>query len=258
MRTIILCGGPGTRLRQETEFRPKSTVEIGGRPILWHIMKIYAHYGHKDFVLALGYKGELIRSYFLNYEAMTKDVTLRFGAEPRLVLHGETPEPWTVTLADTGVPTSTGARLKRLERYIPDDTFMLTYGDGVADVDLDALLAFHRKHGRIATVTGVRPASRFGELITEGSRVVGFSEKPIAPVGSYANGGFFVFKRRVFDYLTDQESCGLEIEVMERLADDEQLEVYPHAGFWQAVDTPRDIEALEHVWAREAPWKVWS
>ena len=258
MKTVILCGGLGTRLRQETEFRPKPTIEIGGRPILWHIMKLYAHFGHSDFVLALGYKGDLIRSYFLNYEAMTQDTTIRLGGEPRLTLHGATREPWTITLADTGAPAMTGARVKQLQRYLSDDTFMATYGDGIADIDLAALLAFHQRHGRIATVTGVRPPSRFGELVTDGSQVVGFTEKPILQGGSYINGGFFVFNKAVFDYLSEDDQCALEGEPLERLAAAGQLEVFAHNGYWQCVDTPRDIDAMEHAWHSDAPWKLWA
>ena len=258
MKAVILCGGLGTRLRQETEFRPKPTIEIGARPILWHIMKLYAHFGHTEFVLALGYKGEVIRDYFLNYEAMTQDATIRLGAEPRVTLHGSTPESWTVTLADTGQASMTGARVKKLQRYVPDDTFMLTYGDGVADVDLDRLLAFHRQHGRVATITGVRPPSRFGELVTDGTRVTEFSEKPSITGAGFINGGFFIFNRGVFDYLTVDDECILEREPLERLARDGELQMYLHEGYWQCMDTPRDIEALQHAWQRGAPWKVWS
>jgi glucose-1-phosphate cytidylyltransferase len=257
MKVVILCGGLGTRLRDETEFRPKPMVEVAGRPLLWHIMKIYARFGHTEFVLALGYKGEVIRQYFLDYDRWTRDVTVRLGGEPKLTFHGPAAEPWTVTLVDTGANAMTGTRVKRIERYIPDDTFMLTYGDGVADVDLDALLAFHHRHGRLGTVTGVRPASRFGELLTHGTRVVEFSEKPSTTGGGYINGGFFVFDRGVFGYLSDDDGCVLEREPLERLAKDAQLEVFRHDGYWQCMDTPRDLQHLHEAWQRGAPWKVW-
>lgn len=272
MQVVILCGGLGTRLRHETEFRPKPMVEVGGRPMLWHIMKGYAHHGHDRFVLALGYKGSVIREYFLNYEAMTRDVTIDLGAQahaggaeaaargvrPRVTLHGQSAEAWTVTLVDTGPTAMTGARVKRVERYVSDETFLLTYGDGVADVDLDDLVAFHRRHGRIATVTGVRPPSRFGELLTRGTRVVQFSEKPLSSQSGYINGGFFVLDRRVFDYLADDDGCVLERDPLERLAKDGELEMYPHDGYWQCMDTPRDLQHLEEAWQRGAPWKVWT
>jgi glucose-1-phosphate cytidylyltransferase len=257
MKVVILCGGLGTRLRQETEFRPKPTIEVGERPMLWHIMKLYAHFGYTEFVLALGYKGEVIRDYFLNYEAMTQDATVRLGSEPRVTMHGSAPERWTVTLADTGQLTLTGARVKRLHKYLGDDTFMLTYGDGVADVNIPELVQFHKRHGRIATVTGVRPPSRFGELVTNGSRVTEFSEKPVTSGSGYINGGFFIFNRQIFDYLSTDSECVLEREPLERLAADGQLEMFLHDGYWQCMDTPRDIEALQQAWQRGAPWKVW-
>lgn len=258
MKVVILCGGLGSRLRGETEFRPKPMIEVGGRPLLWHIMKTYAHYGHAEFVLCLGYRGEQIRQFFLEYEAMTRDVTIRLGGAPRITRHGAAIESWTVTLADTGVSAQTGARVKRAERYVDGDTFMLTYGDGVADIDLAALLAFHRRHGRIGTVTGVRPASRFGELLTAGSHVVEFSEKPTLRQGAYVNGGFFVFERAFFTYLAAADACVLERDPLERLAKDGQLEMYPHDGYWQCMDTPRDLQHLSEAWQSSPPWKVWA
>jgi glucose-1-phosphate cytidylyltransferase len=259
MKVVILCGGLGSRLRGETEFRPKPMVEVGGRPLLWHVMKLYAHHGFREFVLCLGYRGEQIRQYFLDYAAMTRDVTIHLGRQPRLDLHGDDVEPWTVTLADTGVSAMTGARVKRVEHYVGGETFMLTYGDGIADLDVNTLLAFHRRHGRLATVTGVRPASRFGELLTEGTQVVEFSEKPGTTQGGYINGGFFVFERAVFDYLGDDDACVLEREPLERLAKDGQLEMYPHDGYWQCMDTPRDLQALVEAWGSpHPPWKVWG
>jgi glucose-1-phosphate cytidylyltransferase len=258
MKVVILCGGLGTRLRDETEFRPKPMVEVAGRPLLWHVMKIYARFGHDDFVLALGYKGEVIKQYFLDYDAWTRDVTVRLGPERRIEFHGRQSERWSVTLAETGATAMTGARVKRVQPYVPDDTFMLTYGDGVADIDLERLLAFHRGHGRLATVTGVRPPSRFGELVVDGTRVVEFSEKPSIGDGGYINGGFFVFNRGVFDYLSADDGCVLEREPLERLAKDRELEMYQHDGYWQCMDTPRDLQHLHEAWQRGAPWKVWS
>jgi len=258
MKVVILCGGLGTRLREETEFRPKPMVEIGGRPILWHIMKIYAHYGFNEFVLCLGYRGDQIRQYFLNYEAMIRDVTVRLGSDPRVALHGGVVEPWTVTLADTGSSAMTGARVKRVEHYVPGDTFLLTYGDGVADVNVRRLVEFHRSHGRVGTVTGVRPPSRFGGLAASGTRVVEFSEKPSVSQG-YINGGFFVFNRAFFDYLSPDDGCVLEREPLERLAKDGQLEMFAHDGYWQCMDTPRDLQHLQEAWARpRPPWKAWT
>lgn len=257
MKAVILCGGLGTRLRQETEFRPKPTIEIGTRPILWHIMKLYAHFGHEDFVLALGYKGDVIRDYFLNYEAMTQDVTVKLGTRSTVTVHGSSSESWTVTMVDTGQHAMTGARVKRLQRYVGDDTFLLTYGDGVADVDIDRLVAFHKSHGRIATITGVRPPSRFGELVADGSQVVEFTEKPTISGAGYINGGFFVFNREVFDYLSDSDDCVLERRPLEQLAQAGELRLFAHDGYWQCMDTPRDLEALQAAWQQGAPWKLW-
>lgn len=258
MQVVILCGGLGTRLREETEFRPKPMVEVGGRPLLWHIMKIYAHHGFTEFILCLGYKGEQIKQYFLNYEAMTRDVTVTLGDRPQVTLHGAGSESWTVTLADTGALAMTGARVKRIERYVRGERFMLTYGDGVADVNLTTLVDFHRRHGRIGTVTGMRPPSRFGELVANGTRVVQFSEKPAVSQG-HVSGGFFVFNRQVFDYLADDDQCVLEREPFERLAKDGELEMFQHDGYFQCMDTPRDLQHLTEAWQRgNAPWKVWA
>ncbi len=258
MKVVILCGGLGSRLRGETEFRPKPMIEIGTRPILWHIMKTYAHYGYDEFVLCLGYKGEAIRQFFLDYEALTRDLTIRFGKNAGVTLHGDGGESWSVTLADTGAGAMTGARVKRVEPYVTGDTFMLTYGDGVADVDIGKLVAFHHRHGRIGTVTGVRPPSRFGELLTTGPQVIEFSEKPAISQG-YINGGYFVFNRAFFNYLSADDACVLEREPLERLAKDGQLAMYPHDGYWQCMDTPRDLQHLTEAWAQpRPPWKVWD
>jgi glucose-1-phosphate cytidylyltransferase len=256
---IILCGGMGTRLREETEYRPKPLVEVGGRPILWHIMKMYGTFGFKRFVLCLGYKGEMIKQYFLNYRLTTRNFTLRLESdeEPTVETNGE-PEEWTITFADTGTNAMTGARIKRIERYIESDEVMLTYGDGVSNIDLCKLLEFHRSHGKLATVTAVHPLARFGELVIEGNRVVQFAEKPQALDG-FINGGFFVFNRKVFSYLSDQDGCVLEREPLERLAADGELMTYHHRGFWHCMDTYRDLQVLNQFWeSANPPWKVWQ
>jgi len=258
MQTVILCGGLGTRLREETEYRPKPMVEIGGRPILWHIMKSYAVHGYAEFIVCLGYKGERIKEYFLNYQPMNNDFTIQLGAN-QMQLHDEHDEgSWRVTLTDTGLQTMTGARLKRASRYLTGDRFMLTYGDGVADVDVRALVAFHERCGTIGAVTGVRPSSRFGELLTDGQqRVMQFSEKPRTHAG-LINGGFFVFRREFLDYLSADGDCVLEGEPLERLAAEGQLSVYQHDGFWQCMDTYRDHQLLNQLWSSgQAPWKKW-
>jgi glucose-1-phosphate cytidylyltransferase len=258
IQTVILCGGIGTRLREETEYRPKPMVEIGGRPILWHIMKSYAVHGFTDFVICLGYKGNKIKEYFLNYEAMNNDFTVQLGRPESIEFHDAHGENgWRVTLVDTGHETMTGARVRRAARFITGDRFMLTYGDGVSSIDLRRLLAFHEQAGTVATVTGVHPSSRFGELLVDGSRVAQFSEKPQTHEG-VINGGFFVFERKALDYLSDDASCVLEREPLERLAAEGQLSVYRHEGFWQCMDTYRDFQQLNQLWeAGEAAWKTW-
>ena len=255
---FILCGGMGTRLREETEYRPKPMVEIGGRPILWHIMKLYAAAGFSNFVICLGYKGNIIKDYFLNYEAMHNDFTIELGRSDGIAYQGAHHEAgWRVTLVDTGIQSMTGARVKRAARHLVGDRFMLTYGDGVANVDINALLAYHQSSGAIGTVTGVRPRSRFGELISDGGRVIQFSEKPQTHEG-LINGGFFVFERRFLDYLSEDPKCQLEEEPLERLAADKQLSVFAHTGFWQCMDTFRDYQVLNQLWDQgQAEWKVW-
>ncbi len=258
MKTVILCGGVGTRLREQTEFRPKPMVEIGGRPILWHIMKIFAHHALSEFILCLGYRGDMIKEYFLNYEAMNNDFTISLKSGNPIQYHGSHEEgDFKVTLVDTGPQTMTGGRVKRVERYIEDDTFMVTYGDGVADIDLGKLLAFHRSHGRLATVTTIRPLSRFGVLDIDGKGMVRkFAEKPAED--AWASAGYFVFQRQVFDYLQGGESCVMEREPMERLVADGQLAAYRHDGFFFAMDTYREYEALNKMWdSGQAPWKTW-
>jgi glucose-1-phosphate cytidylyltransferase len=259
MKIVILCGGMGTRLREETEYRPKPMVEIGEKPILWHIMKIYAHYGFTEFLLCLGYKGWLIKEYFLNYAMMHSDFTVEMGKRSELQFHNDQAEAgWKVTLAETGLNAMTGARVKRIEKYIDDETFMLTYGDGVADINLHNLLAFHSQHSKIGTVTGVHPPSRFGELFSEGEQVIAFEEKPQTYEG-LISGGFFVFNREVFEYLEDNDDCVFEKKPLEQLATDKELMVYIHKGFWQCMDTYRDFQYLNRLWEQEAvPWKVWQ
>lgn len=258
MKVVILCGGLGTRLREETEFRPKPMIEIGGKSILWHTMKIYAHYGYKDFILALGYKGEMIKQYFYNYEVLNNDFTIELGNQKNIEIHsGHSEKGWRVTLADTGDKALKGARLKRVEKYIHDEQFMMTYGDGVANIDIYSLLAFHNTHGKLATVTGINPASRFGELKTEGNQVESFSEKPETSSG-LINGGFFVFNKGIFDYLSTDDNCDLEIGALEKVASEGQLMVYKHTGFWACMDTLRDTDYLNNLWnENKAFWKVW-
>jgi len=258
MQVVILCGGLGTRLREETEFRPKPMVDIGSRPILWHIMKIFAAYGHTEFKLALGYKGGMIKNYFYHYEVMNNDVTLELGKPENLQIHqGHEESGWKITLADTGASTLKGARLVRMQKYITDEIFLVTYGDGVADINLRALVDFHRSHGKLATVTGVNPSARFGELKINGDQVEAFFEKPEKEDG-LINGGFFVFDRKIFDYLTEEVDCDLEVGALERVVADGQLMVYRHSGFWSCMDTLRDTEYLNGLWSsNKAPWKIW-
>lgn len=258
MQVIILCGGLGTRMREETEFRPKPLVDVGGRPILWHIMKLYAHYGLKDFILCLGYRGNAIKEYFLNYEAMNNDFTIFLGRQHQITYNGAHKEQdFRVTLAETGLETMTGGRIKQAGKYIGEDTFMVTYGDGVSDVNIRSLLDFHRSHQRLATITTVRPMSRFGVLeMSDEGRVLNFAEKP--QLGGWASAGFFVFNRRVFDYL-EGDDCILERGPLERLSFEGQLMAYRHDGFFFAMDTYREYKHLNDLWASgEATWKVWE
>ncbi|MBL8669309.1 MAG: glucose-1-phosphate cytidylyltransferase [Alphaproteobacteria bacterium] len=259
MTAVILCGGLGTRLREETEFKPKPMVEIGGRPILWHIMRGFRHHGIRRFVLCLGYRGDVIRDYFLNYARHHADieVDLRSGGVATLSESGI--EDWRVVLAETGAETMTGARIKRALRYVDGQQFLATYGDGVADVDLAAVLAHHRQQKRKATVTAVHPSSRFGELALDGAIVRSFSEKPQVHEG-WINGGFFVFERAVFDPVpSDDPGIVLETGVLEGLAREGQLAVYRHGGFWQCMDTYREMQLLNQMWASgRAPWRTWQ
>jgi glucose-1-phosphate cytidylyltransferase len=257
---MILCGGMGTRLREQTETRPKPMVEIGGQPILLHVMRLYAHHGIREFVLCLGYKGHVIKEYFLDFEAMRSDFTIELSGGRPIEYHRDGIEDvgWRVTLAETGETSATGARVLRASRYLDGDTFAVTYGDGVADVDLAEVLRFHRSHGKLATVTGVRPPSRFGEIEHEQGRVCEFNEKPQATQG-LINGGFFFFEPGFLDYLRGAPDAMLEREPLERCVRDGQLMVYEHRGFWQCMDTHRDWENLDALWRRgDAPWKVWG
>ena len=256
MKVVILAGGLGTRLREETEFRPKPMVEIGGQPILWHIMKSYVQYGYTEFVLCLGYKGDVIRDYFFNYEIRNRDVTITLGSR-NFEVHNEHPEDgWQVTLAETGEKANTGGRLKRIAPYLNGERFMATYGDGVADIDIKGLMAFHQKHGKLGTVTAVHPASRFGELSIENGLVTVFQEKPQVHEG-WINGGFFVFQPEVLDLIAG-DADSLEQGLLVKLAEMKELAVYQHQGFWQCMDTYREMELLNGLWSsRKAPWAVW-
>lgn len=257
MKVVILAGGYGTRIRDVADNIPKPMIPIGPYPILWHIMKTYAYFGHKEFIICLGYKSQIIKDFFLNYEAYTRDFTIGFGDEGRLVYHSDHDESdWKVTLADTGLDSLTGMRVQKIKKYIGDDKhFMLTYGDGVGDVDINSLLEFHHEHGKILTVTGVRPPGRFGELIADDDgRISEFNEKPQATAGRIS-GGFFVCRREIFDYLDEHENQMLEQEPMNRLVADGQLFLYPHDGFWQPMDTSREYQLLNSLYeSGRAPW----
>lgn len=255
---VILCGGKGTRLREETGYRPKPMVEIGEQPILWHILKIYSQHGLGRFVLCLGYLGWEIKQYFLRFAEMHRDFTVTMDGSRPLAFHNDLgQEDWRVTLAETGPETGTGGRLWRVQRYVDQQTFCFTYGDAVSDIDIGALLEFHWSQGRIATVTGVHPTSRYGEMRVDGGKVVEFNEKPTLAEG-VVSGGFFVFEREVFDYLNDDPGLFLELDPLQRLARDGQLSVYLHEGFWHPMDTYRDYLHLNEIWRQgKPPWKSW-
>lgn len=254
MKVVILAGGFGTRLAEETTVRPKPMVEIGGRPILDHIMRWYAHFGFKEFIVALGYKGEMIKQYFLNYYTLNSDITVGLGSGD-VTVHDREREDWIVHLVDTGSATQTGGRLKRLDRWLHDETFMMTYGDGLADVDIQALTAFHVQHGRLATVTAVRPPSRFGGLLFQDGEITKFDEKPVIGEG-WINGGFFVLNRGVLGYIDDDDDAW-ERRPIERIVADRQLMTHQHYGFWQPMDTIRDKQVLETLWnSGKAPWST--
>jgi glucose-1-phosphate cytidylyltransferase len=257
MRVVILAGGYGTRLQEETEVKPKPMVQIGGWPMLWHIMSTYAAAGHQEFVLALGYKGDVIKDWFRGYHYLRNSFSIRLS-DGTVELHNDAPrDDWNVHLVDTGLETMTGGRVKRVAEWVKDGTFLMTYGDGVADVDLKKLVAFHKAHGKLATVTAVRPPARFGGLRFEGDRVAEFIEKPQIGEG-WINGGFMMFEPGVFDYM-DDTTDSLEKDLLERLAADRQLAVHTHAGFWQCMDTLRERDLLEELWqCGRAPWKRWD
>jgi len=261
MKVIILCGGMGTRLREETEYKPKPMVEIGGKPILWHIMKLYAHYGYKEFILALGYKGDVIRNYFLNYHYYNNDFTINLGIKDNIEVHSShTEHDWKVTLVETGLNSMTGYRVKLCGKYINEDDFMLTYGDAVSDVNITKLVTFHKTQNKIGTVTGVFPPSRFGDLIVSGNLVERFKEKSKDFVDNNKpiNGGFFVFKKEFLSMIPPDPACDLEREPLENLANQKQLAVYRHYGFWQCMDNYRDYILLNKLWIENPEWKVWE
>jgi glucose-1-phosphate cytidylyltransferase len=258
MKVVILAGGLGTRLREETEFRPKPLVDVGGRPVMWHIMKTYAHYGFHEFIVCLGYRGNMIKDYFLNYEAMNNDFTISLGHQNQIAYHeAHDEQDFKVTLAETGWESMTGGRVKRIEKYIDCDNFMVTYGDGVADVDINKLVDFHKSHGKLATITAVQPVSRYGILQVDGEgSVKKFIEKPL--LDGVASAGYMVLNRRIFDYLGGDD-CVLEQEPLQRLAEEGQLMAYRHEGFFFAMDTYREYKYLNELWDNgEAPWKVWE
>ncbi|WP_446810848.1 glucose-1-phosphate cytidylyltransferase [Methylomonas sp. 2BW1-5-20] len=254
MKTVILAGGFGTRISEESHLKPKPMIEIGGKPILWHLMKIYSRYGINDFVICLGYKGYVIKEYFANYFLHMSDVTFDMEHN-RMEVHEKNAEPWRVTLIDTGQDTLTGGRLRRVKDYIGDETFCFTYGDGLADVNIDTLIQFHRSQGKAATLTAIQPPGRYGALNIAGDAVLDFQEKP-AGDGAWVNGGFFVLEPSVLDYI-DGDLVSWEAQPLQRLAAENQLAAYHHNGFWQAMDTMRDKNHLEDLWSRNPPWKVW-
>lgn len=255
MKVVILAGGFGTRLSEYTDIKPKPMVEVGGYPILWHIMNLYAHYGHKEFLIALGYKGSVIKDYFLNYYARNSDFTVNL-ADGHMTPHSDRSVDWKVTLIDTGKDSMTGGRVKRMQPYVGDEPFLLTYGDGVANIDLNRLLEFHKNHGKMATVTAVHPTARFGELEIEGEQVQSFQEKPQTGHG-WINGGFFVLEPRFFNFIEGDHTF-LEKAPLENAAKSGELMTYKHDGFWQCMDTVRDRNILEEFWnSGNAPWKVW-
>lgn len=255
MKVVILCGGKGTRIRDVSEDLPKPMIPIGPYPIVKHIMDIYSHYGHNEFILCLGYKGWVLKEYFLNYRAETTDVAIDFRDNGTVRYIGVTDiPPWVVIMARTGLEAMTGCRIKRIQKYVGNETFLLTYGDGVGDVDLDTLVKFHKSHGRLATITCVRPPSRFGEMTVQKNAVTSFAEKPQTGAG-FINGGFFVCEPGVFDYVTDDEACAFEREPLSRLARDRQLTAYFHDGFWMPMDTAREYTLLNDLWSKgKAPW----
>ena len=259
MKVIILCGGMGTRLREETEYKPKPMVEIGGKPILWHIMKHYSHYGYKEFVLALGYKGDYIRNYFLNFFHYNTDFTVDLGNSGNVEIHSSNiKEDWKITLVETGDNSMTGYRVKLCEKYITEDNFMLTYGDAVSNVNIEKLVDFHKKNETIGTVTGVYPPSRFGDLVIEGDKISEFKQQ-LKDIESQSpiNGGYFVFKKEFFDHIPSDPTINIENEPIDSIVNMNQLTVYRHKEFWQCMDTYRDNQYLEKMWKENPIWKIW-
>jgi glucose-1-phosphate cytidylyltransferase len=259
-KVVILCGGKGTRLREETEHKPKPMVSVGGKPILWHLMKIFSHYSLNDFILCLGYKSEVIKEYFYNYELLNNDFKVKLGTKEKEVLNRPDLDEfnWSVILADTGLENMTGSRIKKIEKYIANDPyFIVTYGDAVADINIEKLLEFHQNSGKIATLTGVRTHCKYGNLETEGNLIKKFNEKPL--LENYVNGGFFVFNKEIFKFLGEQESCVLEQKPLETLANMGELGIYKHDGFWECMDTYRDYELLNSMYDKNnAPWMIWK
>ncbi len=259
MKVVILAGGLGTRISEESHLKPKPMITIGEQPILWHIMKYYSHFGFHDFVICCGYKGHAIKEYFADYYLHRSDVTFDFSEENKMIVHQNVAEPWRVTLVDTGLHAQTGARIKKIQKYIGDEPFMLTYGDGVSNVDLNALLETHRASGAVTTLTAIQPGGRFGvlDLNETGEKIVGFREKDKAD-GGWINGGFMVMQPEVFQYLQEEDNCILERTPLETLAAEGKLGIYKHHGYWQCMDTQRDRSFLETHWSNgTAPWKVW-
>ena len=259
MKAVILCGGKGTRLREETEFKPKPMVMVGDKPILWHIMKLYSYYGVNDFILCLGYKGEMIKEYFLNYDEYTHDFTLQLGSGEKKILHHDNTTPnWNITFADTGQEAETGNRIARIKKYLGgDENFFLTYGDGVANVDIPELLKYHEEKGKTVTVTGIKPRNPFGVLEVDAGLVSTFAEKPKS--NDWTNGGFFVCGKKVFDYLSDDGACIFEQTPLRKLAAEGNLAIYQHGDFWHCVDTFKDLKGLDHLYQKgERPWMVWE
>ncbi|MGD9638576.1 MAG: glucose-1-phosphate cytidylyltransferase [Alphaproteobacteria bacterium] len=255
MKAVILAGGMGTRISEESHLKPKPMIEIGDRPILWHIMKIYSHYGINEFVVCLGYKGYVIKEYFANYFLHMSNITFDMKNN-KMEIHQQKAEPWRITLIDTGEETMTGGRIKRIKEYVNNDTFCLTYGDGVSDINIGDLIKHHKDNNRLATLTAIQPPGRFGALSLDGSKILKFQEKP-AGDGAWINGGFFVLEPKIFDYIQDDKTVW-ENEPLQNLANDGELTAYFHKGFWQAMDTLRDKRQLEEYWSNaKAPWKVW-
>ena len=257
MKVVLLAGGFGTRISEESQFKPKPMIEIGGMPILWHILKTYSHYGFNEFVICAGYKQEIIKEWFANYFMNTCDITFDFTLGNKVTVHSKYAEPWKVTVVDTGLNTMTGGRIKRVKEHIGGKTFLMTYGDGLSDVDIPASLAFHRRHGKLATMTAIQPDSRYGVIDFQGDQVLAFREKSQADA-SWINAGFMVLEPEVLDYIED-DMMMFERRPMEQIARDGQLMCYKHDGFWQCMDTMRDREKLEKLWAQgDAPWKLWD